>query len=139
MVQETKPSLKINAKGKDIDSVFTSAGRELFSKMTNIANVQPKKNAKLKVTGKTIEELLGNYLNELILLKKTKGMYYSQFRTKISEKIIENNTNLFSLEGVVFGEKVIPNKGKTQITKIINESIKINKTKDGFNCEFVFE
>jgi len=118
---ETK---KILIQGKNIEETFSNCGKALFKEITDIEKIDPKKSAKLRVSGKTYDELLVNYLNELLLLRENKKMIYSQFRVKIIEKISENGENSLELDGVVFGEKP-KNKGliKKEIKRITNASV----------------
>lgn len=141
MAETNKPqnNLIIKGSGKTKEEAFSNTAKSMFNTMVNTNNVQPQKNAKLKVTAKTIEELLFKYLNELIAFKKTKGMFYSQFRTKIVEVTNVKGEKEFTLEGVVFGEKVTLHKTKTEIRKVILESIKVSQNDKNWTSECSIE
>ena len=88
----------IIAYGKTQKEIFENAAFGLFSLMANLDKVTPKQIISLKVAGGNIEELLVNWLNELVFLEDSKKMLFRKFTVK--------QLSDYALEAEVYGEKI---------------------------------
>ena len=93
------------ATGKNLEELFESAALATTNVMIkDLKTIKPKIKKKIKLKAKTIENLLHNFLQELVFLKDAKQLVFSKYKIKIDEK-------KFELTAEIFGEKLNP---KTQ-------------------------
>ncbi|MFA4887387.1 MAG: archease [Candidatus Nanoarchaeia archaeon] len=73
------------AYGKSLEELFVSAGLATEELMVELKTLSPNLKEEIKVKGKDVEELLYNFLEELIFLKDTKLLLFKEFQIKIKE------------------------------------------------------
>ncbi len=82
--------------GKTLSDRFANAAYAMFDQMTDLTKVVPKGELKVVVKADTREQLLVDYLQELLFVNDTEDLVLSEFDVK---------TDGSSLEAVVRGEK----------------------------------
>ncbi|OGC84568.1 MAG: hypothetical protein A2V73_02075 [candidate division Zixibacteria bacterium RBG_19FT_COMBO_42_43] len=90
--------------GKTLEELFVNCAKATFEAMVDFKTVTPNQVEKLKLENKTLEDLLFDWLAELIYLKDYKAMLFKEFSVKI-----QKNTN-YVLEGEAKGEAINQNK-----------------------------
>jgi len=90
------------ATGASLEAAFCEAGRALFSLMFAIEHIRDCTDYDVVVHGATLEELLVEWLSELLAQKDLTRLVFSRFEVKISG----NETSGFSAEGKAFGERL---------------------------------
>ncbi|MFA5357958.1 MAG: archease [archaeon] len=98
---EHKADIGVRGIGATKESAFAECGKALFEIMCNTKKVMPSQKTELSVQAKNSDELLVEFLNELLYLKDTEGMLFSKFEIEIKKVGKE-----FGLEGIAFGEKI---------------------------------
>jgi SHS2 domain-containing protein len=88
----------IIAYGKTREELFENAAFGMFSLMANLDKVAPKQKLGIKIKGEDPENLLINWLNELIFNEDARKMLFKEFKIK---KLTDK-----SLEAEVAGEKI---------------------------------
>jgi SHS2 domain-containing protein len=88
----------IIAYGKTREELFENAAFGMFSLMANLDKVAPKQKLEIKIKGEDPENLLINWLNELIFNEDARKMLFKEFKVK---KLTDK-----SLEAEVAGEKI---------------------------------
>lgn len=88
----------IIAYGKTREELFENAAFGMFSLMANLDKVVPKQKLEIKIKGEDPENLLINWLNELIFNEDARKMLFKEFKVK---KLTDK-----SLEAEVAGEKI---------------------------------
>ncbi|MBN2382510.1 archease [bacterium] len=63
----------------DLNGLFQQAGLALLSLMTDIQRVQVQEWFEVTLVNETVEDLLIDWLNELIFRVETKGFFFSEF------------------------------------------------------------
>lgn len=63
--------------------LFSGAGTGLTGVMVNLADLQPRVNKPVSLNAPTIEELLYEWLSELVYLKDTEGLLGLKFQTAV--------------------------------------------------------
>lgn len=85
--------------GKTPSELFENAAAATFSVMCDVTKVEPNEEKAITITGDSLEDLLFNFLNELIFLKDRDEMLFSKFEVSI----VNNNVT-----AKIFGEKIDP-------------------------------
>jgi len=92
------------AQARTLEELFVNCAKATFDAMVDFKTVTPNQVEKLKLENKTLEDLLFDWLAELIYLKDLKAMLFKEFSVKIYK-----NEN-YRLEGEVKGEAIDQNK-----------------------------
>ena len=127
---EHKADVGVRGKGKSLEKAFAECGKAMFSVMVELENVKGEEGVKVKVEGQDKEQLLVNFLNELLYLKDVKEMFFSRFDLYIIEE-----AGKWRLEGKAFGEKI--NKEKHSIKGDVKAASFHQLNVSGENGEFV--
>ena len=69
----------LEARGGDLAELFSNAARGMFAVMASPDTVRPDKELSVKVCADNLENLLVNWLSELLYLSASKGMLFSRF------------------------------------------------------------
>lgn len=77
---EHPSDIGILAYGSNYKETFENAAFGMFSAMAELSDVLPQKSFEVKVKGEDREELLINFLNELIFLMDAKKMLFCDFK-----------------------------------------------------------
>ncbi len=83
------------------DKLFEDAGMAASDIMVDPKTVRPTLKKVLKISADSLENLMYDFLSELIYLKDTKNLLFSKFRVKVTQK-----KAAWSLSASVSGEKI---------------------------------
>jgi SHS2 domain-containing protein len=82
-----------------LSRLFEDAGMAASDIMVDPKNIKPKMKKTIKLSADSLENLMYDFLSELVYLKDTKGMLFGKYSVKVDEK--KN-----SLVVVASGEKI---------------------------------
>lgn len=82
--------------GKDLSERFANAAYAMFDQITEVKTVKPKGEMKIVLEAETREQLLVDFLQELLFLNDAEDLVFSKFDVKTDGK---------KLEALVWGEK----------------------------------
>ena len=135
---EHKADIGIRGIGKSLEEAFCEIAKAMFSVMTNINSVQPIEKIEFEVEADDKENLLFNFLNELVFLRDDKQMFFSKFECKISK--IESGKG-FELNAKAFGEKINPQKHeiKSEVKAATYALMKIEEKNENFLCQCIVD
>lgn len=112
------------ARGKTLNELFENSALALFEVMCKMEKVQPKSQVKFELKKDSIEDLLFDWLQNLIAAVDIEQMFFSKF------KIIEIKNN--KLTAVAYGEPITPEKGNTVVKSVTNYKFGIKKVKNNY-------
>lgn len=130
-IEDLTSDVMFEAYGKDLKELFSNAAEALFSIICQIDKIEHKKTKEVEVKGKNLEDLMFNWLQELIVLVDTDEMFFSKF------EILEINEN--RLKARCHGELIIPEKGETVVKSVTYYKYKFEKTKDGYRVRVALD
>ncbi len=99
---EHTADVMFRAYGKTWEEVFENAALATFAAMVDVERVEPRERRVVEAEGETLEELLYNFLTELLLLKDSEALVFSRFHVHIS------GGPPYRLRAEVWGEPVKP-------------------------------
>ncbi len=113
------------AYGKNLTQLFINSGKALFGVMTNLSKVGTETETKIEIEGDNVEDLLYNWLNELIYLFETLNCFFKDFQIEIKRR-----KGKYFLKGVIRGEKVNLKKHEigNEVKAITYHNFKVEKT-----------
>ncbi|MBN2330760.1 MAG: archease [Candidatus Aenigmarchaeota archaeon] len=123
-VDDLTSDVMFEAYGKDLREVFTNAAIAMFSVICKLDKVKGKETRSVEVGGKGREELLINWLQHLIGLVDTDGLFFSRF------EILEIDD--FHLKAKVHGEGIRPELGETVVKAVTYYGFRLEKTDKGY-------
>jgi SHS2 domain-containing protein len=123
----TSADFVVDVYGETLNKLFANCAEACFFAMTNIDKVRPVKDLNLIVDAENIDELLYNFIAELIYLKDIEKMFFSRFDVNIAD-------NEKSLKAVVAGDTIdyINHEIKSDVKAITYHDLQIKKSEDGF-------
>lgn len=86
----------VEAYGKDLGERFGNAAYAMFDLMTDLKKVEPKGELKITLSGVSRDQLLVDFLEQLLFLHETEDLVFSKFEVKTDGR---------NLEALVWGEK----------------------------------
>lgn len=86
----------VEVQGKDLGEMFGNAAYAMFDQITDLSKVEPKGELKMVMSGDTREQLLVDFLQELLFVHDTEDLVFGEFEIKTDGK---------TLEAVIRGEK----------------------------------
>lgn len=112
--------------GKDLKELFENTAEALFSIICDINTINEELSYSLELKANDLEELMINWLQELIALVDIEEMFFSKFNIiEVTEKHIKAE---------IFGEKITPKKGRTLVKAVTYHKFKIEKNKKGYTA-----
>ena len=90
------------ATGHTMEEAFASAAKATFGLMTDLSKVRPQETREISLTAGSPEDLLFDWLSELLYLSEVDRLVFSKFDVKITEG------GEYWLEAKARGEKIGP-------------------------------
>jgi len=131
IIDDLTSDVMFEARGRDLAEAFENAAEAMFSVICKLDEVSGKKSLEIAVRGKNKEELMINWLQELIGLVDTEGMFFSKF------KILEIDDN--HLKAKISGERISPEKEETVVKAVTYHNFSFRKTKRGYIVRTVLD
>ena len=97
----------IVATGDDLPTAFASAAEGMFAWMVDLDSVEEREERSVEATGRDVEALLVDFLNELLFLFETHGFLFKRIEVRELGSS-EEEAGWHRLTAVVFGERLDP-------------------------------
>ena len=123
----------IRAFGNNISECFENAAKAMFDVITDNSKIKNIGQYNIKLKSPDLEQLLVDWLSELLFLNSTNNLVFGDFKLKL------DNKNL-NLEAKIYGEKFDINKHKNgiEIKAITYHMLKVNNKKP-FSVQVLFD
>ena len=123
----------LRAFGKDLGELFENSASGMFEIIADLKNVKPKTHLTIEVGALNREELLVNWLRELLYQYNTQEILFKKFEI---EKITDNRIN-----AKAWGEKLDSQRHnlKTEIKAVTYYDLKIKKEEEGWSSQVIFD
>jgi SHS2 domain-containing protein len=136
------------AYGKTIEELFENCGLALMETMVDtktMSNVPPwaDQMSKPKLKSKNLEDLLYNFLSELVFLKDRDGLLFSKIKVKLST--FHGGDSMpdkrLTLEAELWGERIDPRRHhlRADVKAVTKHLFKIEKEKDRYKATVVLD
>jgi SHS2 domain-containing protein len=121
-LDEITSDVMFEAYGKTLKEIFENAAEALFTVICH--DVKGEEVREVKVKGENIEDLMFNWLQELIAMVDIEEMFFGKFEIlEISET---------KLVAKIYGEPISREKGETVVKSLTYHQYKFEKTENGF-------
>jgi SHS2 domain-containing protein len=135
-ILEHTADVRLRVYGKSLKDLFKNSALALFGLIIEY-KPKPKKETEIKLEAQNQEELLVSWLNELISVFYTYKFLPANFKINIEDK-----GQFIALDAKIKGEDFNPYDNKKinmEIKAATYYNLKIEKIKDGFRAEVVFD
>ncbi len=122
-ILEHTADVAVLVRGETIEELFEKAAYAMFDTITYAEKVEPVGKYKVSVSSSTLEDLLVDYLSELLYVFSVEYFVMSDFNV-----IIHKSDSGFHLKGVALGEPFSMEKHglKTEIKAVTYHELEIN-------------
>lgn len=123
----------IVAYGGNINEAFSNAAKAMFYLITNLGPIVEKTHRDIDIIARDKEELMVDWLNELIYFFDTENLVFKRFEVTV--------TNAFRLKARVYGEKVDKSRHllKTGIKAATYHMLKVDENGDHYMVQVIFD
>ncbi len=130
---ETTADMGVIAKGKTLEEAFKEAAKGLYNIMVDIDKIDKKEVVEIEVEGEDLEELLYNFLNELLFYTDVYNLVFSDFDITIEDK--------YKLKCKAYGEKINKEKHeiKEEVKAVTYHMMEIKKDNDEYIIKYVVD
>ncbi|HLC61016.1 MAG TPA: archease [Candidatus Nanoarchaeia archaeon] len=124
--------------GKDLNEVFENSALAIFELSADIKTIEPKKKIGIKLEHEKLDNLLYDFLSEILFLKDSKYMVFKNVKVKIHE---DNKNKKFELKSTLEGDTINSEKQQLEndIKAITMHMFELKKTKNGYKARIVVD
>ena len=128
--------IAIEAYGKTLDELFEHTALAIFEESADLKNISEKEKKTIKINSDKIEDLLYDFLSEILFLKDTYSIIFKKSKIKIEEK-----NNKYHINAELYGETIDREKHelRNDIKAITLHMFKVEKIKDHYKAVFVVD
>ena len=121
--------IAFEASGKNLNDLFKSSAQALFEILAETKKVGKTKTKKIRLSNSALENLLYDFLSEILYIKDFDYMIFNSCDVKITE-----TNDIYKLEATLYGEKINPKKHKlnSDAKAITMHQFSIEKSKSGY-------
>ena len=128
--------IAIESYGKDLNELFENAALAIFEESADLKKVSEKEKKEIKLKAKNAEDLLYDFLSEILFLKDTYSIIFKKAKVKIEKK-----ADKYHLIADLSGESIDRKKHelRNDIKAITLHMFKVEKTKEGYKALVVVD
>lgn len=126
----------VRACGDSLEDLFTDAAKGLISLMIDVEDIKTTKTSYLQVNASSAEDLLYNWLKELLSISYLNRTFYGRFDVNIDRENEE-----FTLNAELSGESIESIQGSLgpEVKGITYQGLEVSRTDDRWSCRFVVD
>lgn len=126
------------AYGKDLDEMFENAALAIFELSAELRTVDAKKKLKIELENEKIDNLLYDFLSEILFLKDSKYMVFRKVKVKITQN---KNKKDYHLNSVIGGDTINSKKQKLEndIKAVTMHMFEVKKEKNRWKATIVVD
>ena len=126
------------AYGKGLNEVFENSALAIFELSAEVKTIKPKKKLEVRLEHEKLDNLLYDFLSEILFLKDSKYMVFRNVKVKINE---DKKNKKFWLKATLEGDTINSEKQhlENDIKAITMHMFELNKTKNGYRARIVVD
>ena len=133
--------IRFIAYGDTLETVFENAAKAMFFVIADIENIKPQYSFSIEIEADRLENLMVVFLSELLFLFDSEEILFGPIAVKEIKTVERGNEKIFMITAVASGEPIDNKKQsfKTEVKAVTYNSIRVDKTSDGFETEVVLD
>ena len=132
-IEDLTSDVMFKAYGKTLEELFSNAALALSSITCQIGQIEHKKVKEIEVKGKSLEDLMFNWLQELIVTVDMDNLFFSKF------EILKIKEDGAYLKARCYGETTTPEKGGTVVKSVTYYKYELKKIKEGYSVRVTLD
>ena len=124
IIDDLTSDVMFEAYGKTLKEVFENAAEALFSVICQKNKIEPKISRDIEMEADSVEELMFDWLQELIARVDIENMFFSKF------EVLDISEN--KLKARIWGNEARPEFGETVVKAVTYYGYKFEKTEYGY-------
>lgn len=130
-IEDLTSDVMFESYGKDLKELFENSALAVSEIICKIKKIKHQKTLKVEVNAKNPQELLFNWLQQIIAEVDINEMFFSEFNiSEISET---------SLKAEIKGQEIQPELGETVVKSVTNHNFTLTKTEKGYKATAVLD
>ena len=127
--------IAFEAYGKNLNELFENAAFAIFELSANLKTIEAKKKLEVKLENGKIENLLYDFLSEILFLKDSKYMVFKKVKVSITED------KKYQLKAVLEGDTINPQKQQLEndIKAVTMHMFEVKKEKNQWKATVVVD
>ena len=127
------------AYGKNLNELFENAAFAIFELSANLKTIKSSKKININLENENIENLLYDFLSEILFLKDSKYIVFKNVKITIKEN--NKKEKKHQLKAILEGDTINPEKQQLEndIKAITMHMFKVEKTKNGYKATVVVD
>lgn len=127
--------IAFQAYGTTLEDLFASSAEALFTAMADLKTVEAKEEESIAMESDKLEDLIFDWLSELVYLKDARGLLFKSFEVKIEQD------GKFKLSAKIMGEKINPEKHglKVDVKAVTYHMLEVKKTENLWSALVVLD
>jgi SHS2 domain-containing protein len=123
------------AEAESIEDLFQTCAQAAFEVMADTKTIEHKNKEDVELMGENLEELLFDWLAELIYLKDSKSMLFGKFEVKIAQK------DGYRLNASIWGEPADQKKHQVRVDvkAVTYHLLEVKKTNDKWIAKVILD
>jgi len=123
------------AYGNSLEELFESCALATFEVMVETKGVKQEQKEEIRIKDLNLDDLLFDFISELIYLKDARKIFFSKFDLNI------NKNKEYKLSGTLWGEKIDYTKHKIgqDVKAITYHLLEVKKIEDGWKAQVILD
>ncbi|MEM2900368.1 MAG: archease [Thermoplasmata archaeon] len=122
------------------EGIFEEAGLGMFSIIAEISEIEAKDRYQFELESDSYDNLLVDYLSELLFLHETNNSLFSKFEVRIEEIKKEDGEKKIRLRAIVWGERINEKHTlKCAIKAVTYHMLSFEKKRKGYIAKVLFD
>ena len=121
--------------GDTLEELFESCALATFEVMVDTKNVKPEQKEKILIKDLNLDDLLFDFISELVYLKDARKIFFSKFDLKI------NKNEEYSLKGEIWGERIDYKRQEIRrdVKAITYHMLEVKKIDSGWRAQVILD
>ncbi len=127
--------IAFEAYGRDLNELFENAAFAIFELSANLDTVEAKQKVEFELENEKLDNLLYDFLSEILFLKDSKYMVFKNVKVEIKED------KKYKLKSILKGDTINPQKQQLEndIKAVTMHMFEIKKEKSGYKATVVVD
>jgi SHS2 domain-containing protein len=123
------------AQADSLSDLFRTCAQATFEVMADTGSIEPRRKEEVELAGNSLDELLFDWLAELIYLKDTHSMLFGKFEVEVRED------DGYKLSASVWGEPVDQKKHKVKVDvkAVTYHLLEVKKSGDNWTAKVILD
>jgi len=132
----TWADLAFRAQGQTIEELFKNCALAVTEAMVDPQTVAVKEEVEVKLEAGTLDDLLYDFLSEIVAIKDADGLLFSQFDVRVGRK-----NGKYELSAKLEGEEVDPDvqEVRDDVKAVTRHHFEVAKVHDGYEAQVILD